>query len=67
MALLQTIFAREGAEVAREHWGQIADALVRKRPKLTATIDGTRDEVLAYLAFRASIGPRLTSSTRSSA
>src|SRR4051812_13355696 len=51
VALLKTIFAQETAEAAREQWASVADALRERFPKLAELMDGSREDVLAYMAF----------------
>jgi putative transposase len=51
VAMLKTIFAQETAEAAHQQWLQVADALRERFPKLAALMDGSREEVLAYMAF----------------
>ena len=51
VALLKTIFAQETAEAAREQWAAVADALRERFPKLADLMDGSREDVLVYMAF----------------
>ncbi len=51
VAMLKTIFAQETAEAAHAQWKQVADALRERFPKLAELMDGSRDDVLAYMAF----------------
>ena len=51
IAMIKTIFAQETAEAAHQQWEQVADALREKFPKLAEMMDGSREEVLAYMAF----------------
>lgn len=51
IAMIKTIFAQETAEAAHQQWQQVADALREKFPKLAGMMDGSRDDVLAYMAF----------------
>jgi putative transposase len=51
VALLKTIFAQETAEAAREQWAAVADALRERFPKLAELMDGSREDVLVYMAF----------------
>lgn len=67
VAMLKTIFAQESAEAAHEQWHHVADALRERYEKLAIMMDGSREEVLAYMAFPRSIGRRSRPPTRSSA
>ncbi|MGY2736638.1 transposase-like protein [Sphingomonas sp. UYP23] len=51
VALLKTIFAQESAEAAHEQWHHVADALRERYEKLAIMMDGSREEVLACMAF----------------
>jgi transposase-like protein len=51
VAMLKTIFAQESAEAAHEQWYHVADALRERYEKLAVMMDGSREEVLAYMAF----------------
>jgi len=51
VALLKTIFAQDTAEVAHAQWKQVADTLRERFSRLAELMDGSRDEVLAYMAF----------------
>jgi putative transposase len=51
VAMLKTIFAQESAEAAHEQWHHVADALRERYEKLALMMDGSREEVLAYMAF----------------
>ena len=51
VALLKTIFAQDTAEAAHAQWKQVADTLRERFSKLSELMDGSRDEVLAYMAF----------------
>ena len=51
VALLKTIFAQETAEAAREQWAAVADALRERFPTLADLMDGSREDVLVYMAF----------------
>ena len=51
VAMLKTIFAQESAEAAHEQWHHVADALRERYEKLAVMMDGSREEVLAYMAF----------------
>ncbi len=53
VAMLKTIFAQETAEAAHEQWAAVADALRERFPKLAELMDGSREDVLAYMAFPA--------------
>ncbi len=51
-AMLKTIFAQEAKADAETQWNAVADALREKQPKLGELMDGTREDVLAYLGLR---------------
>src|ERR1044072_4810123 len=51
VALLKTIFAQDKAEDAHAQWKQVADTLRERFPKLADLMDGSRDDVLVYMAF----------------
>ncbi len=51
VALLRTIFAQDTAEAAHAQWKQVADTLRERFSKLAERMDGSRDDVLAYMAF----------------
>ena len=51
VALLKTIFAQDTAEAAHAQWKQVADTLRERFSKLAELMDGSRDDVLAYMAF----------------
>lgn len=51
VAMLKTIFAQESAEAAHKQWHHVADALRERYEKLAIMMDGSREEVLAYMAF----------------
>ena len=51
VAMLKTIFAQETADAAHEQWHHVADALRERYEKLATMMDGSREEVLAYMAF----------------
>lgn len=51
IAMLKTIFAQESADAAHEQWRHVADALRERYEKLATMMDGSREEVLAYMAF----------------
>ena len=51
VALLRTIFAQDTAEAAHAHWKQVADTLRERFSKLAELMDGSRDDVLAYMTF----------------
>ena len=57
-AMLKTIFAQESKAEAEAQWDTVADALREKQDKLGTFMDASRDDVLAYMDFRTSIGPR---------
>ncbi len=47
--MLKTVFAQDSAEGAQAHWRQVADALRERLPELAKLMDGTREDVLAYM------------------
>ncbi len=51
VAMLKTIFAQESADAAHEQWHHVADALRERYEKLAIMMDGSREEVLAYMGF----------------
>jgi transposase-like protein len=51
VALLKTIFAQETAEAAHAQWRQVAETLRERFPKLAELMDGSREDVLVYMAF----------------
>ncbi len=50
-AMLKTIFAQDAKAEAETQWQVVADALREKQPKLGELMDGTREDVLAYMDF----------------
>lgn len=61
VAMLKTIFAQESAEAAHEQWHHVADALRERYEKLAIMMDGSREEVLAYMAFPMEHWPQISS------
>ena len=61
VAMLKTIFAQESAKAAHEQWTAVADGLRERFPKLTAMMDGAREDVLAYMAFPREHWPQIAS------
>jgi len=61
VAMLKTIFAQESAEAAHEQWRHVADALRERYEKLAVMMDGSREEVLAYMAFPKEHWPQISS------
>ncbi len=51
LALISTVFAQETAEAARAQWRIVSDQLREKFPKLSAMLDESEPEVLAYMDF----------------
>ena len=51
VALLRTIFAQDTAEAAHAQWKQVADTLRERFSKLAELMDGSREDVLVYMAF----------------
>lgn len=61
VAMLKTIFAQESAEAAHKQWHHVADALRERYEKLAIMMDGSREEVLAYMAFPKEHWPQISS------
>src|SRR5579871_712481 len=61
VAMLKTIFAQESAEAAHEQWHHVADALRERYEKLAVMMDGSREEVLACMAFPKEHWPQISS------
>ena len=51
IAMIKTIFAQENKAEAMTQWNTVADALREKQPKLSALMDASREDVLAYMDF----------------
>ena len=51
LALINTVFAQETAAAAHEQWRVVADQLRAKFPKLSAMMDDSEHDVLAFMAF----------------
>lgn len=51
IAMLKTIFAQERADAAYDRWRHVVDALRERYEKPSIMMDGSREEVLAYMAF----------------
>jgi putative transposase len=66
VALLRTIFAQDTAEAAHAQWKQGADTLRERFSTLAELMDGSRDDVLADMAFPREHWPPIASTTRSS-
>jgi transposase-like protein len=49
--MLKTIFAQETKADAEARWSIVADALREKQRRLGALMDGSRDDVLAYMSL----------------
>ena len=60
-AILKTIFAQETKAEAEAQWSIVADALREKQPKLSALMDASRDDVLAYMSFPREHWPQIAS------
>ena len=60
-AMLKTIFAQESKADAVAQWDVVADALREKQPKLTAMMDSSREDVLAYMDFPREHWPQIAS------
>ena len=61
VAMLKTIFAQETKAEAAAQWNTVADALREKQPKLSATMDASREDVLAYMDFPKEHWPQIAS------
>ena len=51
LALINTAFAQETSEAAKEQWRIVADHFREKLPKLTALLDDAESDVLAFMDF----------------
>jgi putative transposase len=60
-AMLKTIFAQETKAEAMAQWNVVADALREKQPKLSAMMDASREDVLAYMDFPKDHWPQISS------
>src|SRR3954454_1298650 len=60
-AMLKTIFAQETKAEAAAQWNVVADALREKQPKLSAMMDASREDVLAYMDFPKHHWPQISS------
>jgi len=60
-AMLRTIFAQETRAEAMAQWDTAADALREKQPKLSAMMDTSREDVLAYMDFPKEHWPQIAS------
>lgn len=61
VAMLKTIFAQESADAAHGQWRHVADAPRERYEKLATMMDGSREEVLAYMTFPKEHWPRISS------
>jgi putative transposase len=61
VAMLKTIFAQETKAEAVAQWNTVADALREKQPKLSAMMDASREDVLAYMDFPKEHWPQIAS------
>jgi len=61
VAMLKTIFAQETKAEAMAQWDTVADALREKQPKLSAMMDTSREDVLAYMDFPREHWPQIAS------
>jgi len=59
--MLKTIFAQESKAEAVAQWDVVADALREKQPKLSALMDSSREDVLAYMDFPREHWPQVAS------
>jgi putative transposase len=60
-AMLKTIFAQETKTEARAQWDTVAEALREKQPKLSAMMDASREDVLAYMDLPREHRPQICS------
>jgi putative transposase len=51
LALINTVFAQDAAEAAREQWRAVADQFRAKLPKLAGLLDDAESDVLAFMDF----------------
>jgi transposase-like protein len=61
VAMLKTIFAQDTKAEAVTQWNTVADALREKQPKLSAMMDASREDVLAYMDFPKEHWPQIAS------
>ena len=61
VAMLKTIFAQETKAEAAAQWNTVADALREKQPRLSAMMDASREDVLAYMDFPKEYWPQIAS------
>jgi hypothetical protein len=61
IAMLKTIFAQDTKAEAVTQWNTVADALREKQPKLSAMMDASREDVLAYMDFPKEHWPQIAS------
>ena len=59
--MLKTIFAQDTKAEAVTQWNTVADALREKQPKLSAMMDASREDVLAYMDFPKEHWPQIAS------
>ena len=60
-AMLKTVFAQGTKAEAMAQWNVVADALREKQPKLSAMMDASREDVLAYMDFPKDHWPQISS------
>jgi putative transposase len=61
VAMLKTIFAQDTKAEAVAQWNTVADALREKQPRLSAMMDASREDVLAYMDFPKEHWPQIAS------
>jgi len=61
VAMLKTIFAQDTKAEALAQWNTVADALRERQPKLSAMMDASREDVLAYMDFPKEHWPQIAS------
>ena len=61
VAMLKTIFAQDTKAEAVAQWNTVADALREKQPRLSAMMDASREDVLAYMEFPREHWPQIAS------
>jgi transposase-like protein len=61
VAILKTIFAQETKAEAVAQWNTVAAAIREKQPRLSAMMDASREDVLAYMDFPKEHWPQIAS------
>jgi putative transposase len=60
-AMPKTVFAQDTKAEAVARWNTVADALREKQPRLSAMVDTSREDVLAYMDFPKEHWPQIAS------